>query len=107
MAVFGGKPGEAMEYKGEYRVILLSIKNHLCLRNNSGGIGMAGNQVLEWYDVDSEIKTALQKNVRLDLFLSYSYIYTHQSPFRLQRTRWLLPTCESKAITSVGAKYNI
>jgi len=37
--IFGGKPGEAMEYKG-----------------------MAGNQVLEWADIDSEIKTAQLKN---------------------------------------------
>lgn len=34
-AVFGGKPGENVEFKG-----------------------MAGNQVLEWVDLDSEIKTA-------------------------------------------------
>ncbi|CAK5278119.1 unnamed protein product [Mycena citricolor] len=39
MAVFGGKPGEAVEYKG-----------------------MAGNQVLEWFDIDSEIKTANLKD---------------------------------------------
>ena len=38
--VFGGKPGEQMEYKG-----------------------MAGNQVLEWADLDSEVKTAQLKNV--------------------------------------------
>ncbi|OCH94582.1 hypothetical protein OBBRIDRAFT_100132 [Obba rivulosa] len=35
VAIFGGKPGLAMEYKG-----------------------MAGNQVLEWTDIDSEIKTS-------------------------------------------------
>ncbi|KAJ7028713.1 hypothetical protein C8F04DRAFT_1118448 [Mycena alexandri] len=35
MAVFGGKPLEAVQFKG-----------------------MAGNQVLEWVDIDSEIKTA-------------------------------------------------
>ncbi|KZT22301.1 hypothetical protein NEOLEDRAFT_1138220 [Neolentinus lepideus HHB14362 ss-1] len=35
IAVFGGKPGETMEYKG-----------------------MAGNQVLEWADIDTEVKTA-------------------------------------------------
>jgi hypothetical protein len=35
MAVFGGKVNESIEYKG-----------------------MAGNQVLEWADIDSEIKTA-------------------------------------------------
>ncbi|KAI0763881.1 hypothetical protein BC629DRAFT_967496 [Irpex lacteus] len=35
IAIFGGKPGEKVQYKG-----------------------MAGNQVLEWADLDSEIKTA-------------------------------------------------
>ncbi|KIJ47498.1 hypothetical protein M422DRAFT_248919, partial [Sphaerobolus stellatus SS14] len=37
--VFGGKPGEILQYKG-----------------------MAGNQVLEWADLDSEIKTGQVKN---------------------------------------------
>jgi len=37
--MFGAKPGEQMEYKG-----------------------MAGNQVLEWADLDSEVKTAQLKN---------------------------------------------
>ncbi|KAF8579062.1 hypothetical protein K439DRAFT_1360350 [Ramaria rubella] len=48
--VFGGKPGERLEYKG-----------------------MAGNQVLEWVDLDSEIKTAGVKNDSLappDLIVS-------------------------------------
>lgn len=35
IAIFGGKPGEVLQYKG-----------------------MAGNQVLEWVDLDDEIKTA-------------------------------------------------
>ncbi|KAM5545927.1 hypothetical protein V8D89_000053 [Ganoderma adspersum] len=39
IANFGGKPGSKFEYKG-----------------------MAGNQVLEWFDLDSEIKTANLKN---------------------------------------------
>jgi hypothetical protein len=42
IAIFGGKPGEQLEYKG-----------------------MAGNQVLEWADLASEIKTADLENVRL------------------------------------------
>lgn len=42
IAIFGGKPGLPMEYKG-----------------------MAGNQVLEWADLDSEIKTANLKDVSL------------------------------------------
>ena len=41
IAIFGGKPGEVLQYKG-----------------------MAGNQVLEWVDLDDEIKTAGVKNVR-------------------------------------------
>ena len=40
VAIFGGKPGLPMEYKG-----------------------MAGNQVLEWTDLDTEIKTAGVKDV--------------------------------------------
>ncbi|KAG6827294.1 hypothetical protein H0H92_012459 [Tricholoma furcatifolium] len=39
IAVFGGKPGQNIEFKG-----------------------MAGNQVLEWVDLDTEIKTAGVKN---------------------------------------------
>ncbi|EKM57181.1 uncharacterized protein PHACADRAFT_160711 [Phanerochaete carnosa HHB-10118-sp] len=39
VAVFGGKPGEQLQYKG-----------------------MAGNQVLEWTDIDNEIKTANLKD---------------------------------------------
>ncbi|KAF8270072.1 hypothetical protein EI94DRAFT_1798564 [Lactarius quietus] len=39
IAVFGGRPGQSIEFKG-----------------------MAGNQVLEWTDLDTEIKTALLKN---------------------------------------------
>lgn len=35
VAIFGGKPNETMQFKG-----------------------MAGEQVLEWADIDSEIKTA-------------------------------------------------
>ncbi|KAJ7756929.1 hypothetical protein B0H16DRAFT_1537435 [Mycena metata] len=41
MVVFGGKPLEAVQFKG-----------------------MAGNQVLEWFDIDSEIKTANRKHRR-------------------------------------------
>ncbi|KAH9854585.1 hypothetical protein C2E23DRAFT_817092 [Lenzites betulinus] len=39
IAIFGGKPGLQMQFKG-----------------------MAGNQVLEWFDIDSEIKTANLKD---------------------------------------------
>ncbi|KAJ3795714.1 hypothetical protein GGU11DRAFT_210774 [Lentinula aff. detonsa] len=50
IAVFGGKPGENVEFKG-----------------------MAGNQVLEWADIDTEIKTAGLKDDHLappDLLVS-------------------------------------
>ncbi|KAK0460733.1 uncharacterized protein EV420DRAFT_1641267 [Desarmillaria tabescens] len=52
-AVFGGKPGENVEFKG-----------------------MAGNQVLEWADLDSEIKTADLENDPLappDLLVSGNF----------------------------------
>lgn len=47
--IFGGKPGEPMEYKG-----------------------MAGNQVLEWSDLDSEVKTAQLKNVSVIVWKLFS-----------------------------------
>ncbi|KAF5384319.1 hypothetical protein D9615_003317 [Tricholomella constricta] len=53
IAVFGGKPGEKMEFKG-----------------------MAGNQVLEWADLDTEIKTAGLKSDPLappDLLVSGNF----------------------------------
>ena len=40
IAVFGGKPNGTMQFKG-----------------------MAGEQVLEWYDLDSELKTSGVKDV--------------------------------------------
>ncbi|KAI0058369.1 hypothetical protein BV25DRAFT_1287154 [Artomyces pyxidatus] len=64
IAVFGGKPGENVEFKG-----------------------MAGNQVLEWTDLDSEIKTAglkddplappdllVSANMRHNWRTAYSYL---------------------------------
>lgn len=53
IAVFGGKPSEKMEFKG-----------------------MAGNQVLEWADLDTEIKTAGMKSDPLappDLLVSGNF----------------------------------
>ena len=44
VAIFGGKPNETMQFKG-----------------------MAGEQVLEWADIDSEIKTAGLQDVRCPL----------------------------------------
>ncbi|KAH0578442.1 hypothetical protein H2248_003590 [Termitomyces sp. 'cryptogamus'] len=53
IAVFGGKPGEDVQFKG-----------------------MAGNQVLEWVDIDTEIKTAGLQNDPLappDLLVSGNF----------------------------------
>ncbi|KAF9011868.1 hypothetical protein BDQ17DRAFT_793629 [Cyathus striatus] len=53
IAIFGGKPSETMQFKG-----------------------MAGNQVLEWTDLDTEIKTAGVKNDPLappDLLVSGNF----------------------------------
>ncbi|KAL0578818.1 hypothetical protein V5O48_003186 [Marasmius crinis-equi] len=46
IAVFGGRPGQNIEFKG-----------------------MAGNQVLEWFDLDTEIKTAGLKDVSVYILL--------------------------------------
>ena len=59
IAIFGGKPGEDIEFKGNCPVDLENPRNltdHLFA-------GMAGNQVLEWADLDTEIKTAGVKDV--------------------------------------------
>lgn len=55
IAVFGGKPGEIMQYKG-----------------------MAGNQVLEWSDLDTEIKSVGLDNVSVCgwLWQCYYIAYT-------------------------------
>ena len=69
IAIFGGKPGLPMEYKG-----------------------MAGNQVLEWSDLDTEIKTANQKNVSrvfLHVTKRNRLIRVHSNPERPQ-------TCEQR-----------
>lgn len=39
---------------------------------------MTGNQVVEWYDIDSEIKTSLQQSVSFAAFLP-SYEETNPS----------------------------
>ena len=59
VAVFGGRPGQSMQFKGTVHVALL------ILFDKNTATGMAGNQVLEWTDLDSEIKTAGLKNVRV------------------------------------------
>lgn len=59
IAVFGGRPGQGIEFKSNVHVTL-SI-----LIDENTTSGMAGNQVLEWTDLDSEIKTAGLKKVRV------------------------------------------
>jgi hypothetical protein len=89
MATFGGHLDRPMEFKGIYFYVtqrgvwtLMSVL-----------AGMAGNQVLEWVDLDSEIKTAGLKQVRR------KEVEALVSPFRSLTVvhRMLLPlrTCES------------
>ena len=82
MVVFGGKPGEPVEYKG-----------------------MAGNQVLEWADLDSEIKTAHVKsdplsppdllingNIRVNWRIAYSWLNLKQPiAFRSDPAKYRFP----------------
>lgn len=58
IAVFGGRAGQRIEFKGNTGIAFPSgfQLNEI--------IGMAGNQVLEWTDLDTAIKTAGLKNVR-------------------------------------------
>ncbi|KAH9947801.1 hypothetical protein B0H21DRAFT_876506 [Amylocystis lapponica] len=61
IAVFGGRPGDAIQYKG-----------------------MAGNQVLEWVDIDSEIKTAGLKDDPLappDLLVSGNFRHNWRTAY--------------------------
>lgn len=61
IAIFGGKPGEQLQYKGLLHTLAAVMKT--AYHTDTRGIGMAGNQVLEWTDLDDEIKTAGVKNV--------------------------------------------
>ena len=74
IAVFGGKPGENVEFKGLYAFAPSGQYSITYTENESSSVrlsqGMAGNQVLEWTDLDTEIKSAKLKNVRL------SYMFT-------------------------------
>ena len=72
IAIFGGKPGQTFQYKG-----------------------MAGNQVLEWADLDSEIKTANLKNVSI-LAMQFLGVIEMLKAL-LHRTLLLPPTCSSTA----------
>jgi hypothetical protein len=87
IAVFGGKPGERLEYKGKcqnpetFLVLNMYVDAQLFE-------GMAGNQVLEWADLNSEILTAGVKNVRLSgnncevvlRMLTFFYLQNSLSP---------------------------
>ncbi|CAE6421599.1 unnamed protein product, partial [Rhizoctonia solani] len=82
VATFGGNPGQAMNFNG-----------------------MAGNQVLEWADLDSEIKTAGLKNDSLappDLLVNsnyrvnWRYAYSWQNKaqplaFHVERAQYRIP----------------
>lgn len=66
VAIFGGKPSEDVEFKGNY---FFSWNIRVNWRIICLFAGMAGNQVLEWADLDTEIKIAGLKDVRV--FVSY------------------------------------
>ncbi|KDN39431.1 hypothetical protein RSAG8_08837, partial [Rhizoctonia solani AG-8 WAC10335] len=82
VAVFGGNPGAAMNFNG-----------------------MAGNQVLEWADLDSEIKTAGLKNdplappdllVNSNYRVNWRYAYSWQNKaeplaFHVERAHYRIP----------------
>ncbi|KAG6816401.1 hypothetical protein H0H87_006313 [Tephrocybe sp. NHM501043] len=78
IAVFGGKPGENVEFKG-----------------------MAGNQVLEWANLDTEIKTANLKNVRTQVRLWMYSSLRSQGPCTVHRTPWPPLTCECEALQTL------
>ncbi len=61
-ADFGGLPGAQFEFKGTH-CVSIGIGMSVPLITEYVRIGMAGNQVLEWFDIDSEIKTANLKDV--------------------------------------------
>ncbi len=59
IATFGGHPDQSMEFKGtSFAGIWWKLWELISVL-----AGMAGNQVLEWFDLDSEIKTAGLKDV--------------------------------------------
>ncbi|CAE6396376.1 unnamed protein product [Rhizoctonia solani] len=82
IATFGGNPGEAMNFNG-----------------------MAGNQVMEWADLDSEIKTAGLKNdplappdllVNANYRVNWRYAYSWQNKsqplaFHVERAHYRIP----------------
>jgi hypothetical protein len=59
IATFGGHLNQSMEFKGtQFAGIWRGLWELIFVL-----VGMAGNQVLEWPDLDSEIKTAGLKDV--------------------------------------------
>ena len=85
-AIFGGKPGEPMQYKG------LSSRNSYAAHSTELRVehsGMAGNQVLDWVDLDTEIKTANLKNVSVVFWFESRAQY----PSFVYRIRWRRLTC--------------
>lgn len=78
VAIFGGRPGSRIQYKG-----------------------MAGNQVLDWPDLDSEIKTAnladdelAPKDILVNGDMRVNW-RTGESIFLVQRLSWVLMPCIS------------
>jgi hypothetical protein len=59
IATFGGRQDRTMQFKGTpFAGIWRGLSELIFVL-----VGMAGNQVLEWSDLDSEIKTAGLKDV--------------------------------------------
>ena len=69
MVVFGGNQSRPIEYKGALPSCDIGGRRMLVLTGLFAG--MAGMQVLEWVDFDSQIKTAGLKNVKETYFLSH------------------------------------
>lgn len=69
MVIFGGNQSQPIEYKGTSPACDVGVRGMLIL--TALFAGMAGMQVLEWVDFDSQIKTAGLKNV------SESYFFSH------------------------------
>jgi len=60
IAVFGGNPSQPIQFMGTSPSTILQGEWMLTL----AFAGTAGNQVIEWADLDTEIKTAGLKDVR-------------------------------------------
>lgn len=69
MVVFGGNQSQPIEYKGTSPCCDVGGRRMLVFTELSAG--MAGMQVLEWVEFDSQIKTAGLKNVIETYFFSY------------------------------------